>query len=232
MMNIRFFLEYQNRIMQLPVNPAELEINTDGSNKTMEIVKLGEVNQLRERKLRALKIESFLPQREEPPFVLTKGKFELPQAYIDFFGLVQANKKPMRLIITGLDVNMMVSIESLLIKHVAGDGDVWFKLELKEYRSYVAKEVQITVNNGRPKSNTQPTNPVREEKGFAIGNPVIVNGRYYGDSFGGGGSGTFNNFRGVISHIVAVTSRKYRYHIKTVSGSSRGWVSVEQLRHK
>ena len=231
-MDIRFFFEYQNQILQLPVNPEELEVETSGSNKTLEIVKLGEVNQLRERKLKTLKIESFLPQREDFPFVLTKGKFEPPSAYLEFFNRIRTNKQPMRLVITGIDINMLVSIESFTEHYKPGDDDVWFYLELKEYRSATAKQVTISVTPSPDEPVTITTTPTREPKGFAIDDVVVVNGKYWYSSYGASPFGTFSNFTGKISHIVADTTRKYRYHIKTLSGSSRGWVAADQMAHK
>ena len=84
-MAIRFFFEYNNQVVQLPVNPDKVYVKSSGSNKTEEIVKLGEVNLLRQKKLETLSIECFLPVNSSPPYVLTKGKFEKPDFYIDFF---------------------------------------------------------------------------------------------------------------------------------------------------
>lgn len=230
-MEIRFFFEYDKQIVQLPVNPEELVIQSPGNNKTTEIVKLGEVNQLRERKLKALSVESFLPQREDFPFVLTKGKFELPEYYVEFFERVRADKRPMRLIVTGLDVNMPVAIERFETSYEAGDDDLHFKLELKEWRHFAAREVVITTTPTGTTTETKTT-PPREPAGFAIGDAVIANGKYWYSSYGAAPYGLFTNFTGVISHIVADATRKYRYHIKTTTGASRGWVAADQLKHK
>ncbi len=40
-MAIRFFFEFDNQIVQLPVNPEEIVVKSPGNNKTEEIVKLG-----------------------------------------------------------------------------------------------------------------------------------------------------------------------------------------------
>ena len=43
-MSIGIFMEYANELIQLPVNPEELEVVKEGSNDTTEVVKLGEIS--------------------------------------------------------------------------------------------------------------------------------------------------------------------------------------------
>ena len=84
-MAIRFFFEFKNQVVQLPVNPEEIMLSSPGSNKTEEIVKLGEINLLREKKLEACTIEGFLPINANAPYIVTSGQFQKPQFYLDFF---------------------------------------------------------------------------------------------------------------------------------------------------
>ena len=49
---------------------------------------------------------------------------------------------------------------------------------------------------------------------------VSIGIRNYGDN----PQGTFNNFTGKISRIVADKNRKYHYYITNHGGGSRGWV--------
>ena len=233
-MAIRFFFEYNNQVVQLPVNPEEIMINSSGNNKTEEIIKLGEINLLRQKKLEALVIESFLPNDADAPYVLTKGKFEKPQYYIDFFENIRKEKKPFRFIISDTKINMLAAIEDLEYGMKAADDDIHYSLNIKEYRPFSSKVVKITLpaTKAEPAKVTPPPATERPKTGFAIGDTVIVDGKYWYTSYGDNPHGTFKNFTGKISHIVADKNRKYRYHITTPSGGYRGWVDESQIKHK
>jgi hypothetical protein len=227
-MAIRFFFEYNNTVVQLPVNPEHITISLAGNNKTEEIVKLGEINILKEPRLHSCSINCFLPVNSNAPYVLTGGRFEPPQFYIDFFNKIIKNKKPCRFIISGTFVNMFVSIEGFDYTLKAGDDDTHYVLNLKEYRSFSAKVVKIQPNTNKATTSAN----TRVKTGFAIGDTVIVNGKYWYDSYGASPFGTFSNFTGKISHIVSNKSRPYRYHITTIDGRWRGWVAENQITHK
>ena len=232
-MAIRFFFEFENQVVQLPVNPEEIMLSSSGSNKTEEIVKLGEINLLREKKLTECTIEGFLPADPNAPYVVTSGRFEPPEFYLELFENIRKEKKPFRFIISDTKINMLATIEDLEYGLKAGDPDTHYIMTIKEFRPFSAKTVVI-------KSPTTPTDPPKIEKsaperpktGFAIGDTVIVNGKYWYTSYGDDPHGTFKNFTGKISHIVADKNRKYRYHITTLSGGYRGWVAESQIKHK
>lgn len=245
-MAIRLFFEYDNQVVQLPVNPPSLAVESAGNNETVEIVALGEINILRQKKLSNIKIECFFPAlvNKDAPYVLTSGQFKEPQFYINFFEKIREEKKPARFIVTDTKVNMLVGIEAFTPLLNAGDDDTSYTLELKEYKPYApktvtiqlpaARTVQTTTNTAAAASEKKPTATTKETRpsaGFSIGNEVTVSGNYWYSSYGDNPHGTFNNFRGKISHIVADKTRKYRYHITTLSGGYRGWVAESQMKH-
>lgn len=233
-MSIRIFFEYEGLVVQLPVNPAQLTVEHQGNNETMEIISLGEINILRDTKLKSVSFECFLPAliNKDNPYVVTSNQFEEPQFYKDFFEKIRKEKKPVRFIVTDTDINMLVGIESFSPSLIALDEDTSYSIELKEWKSYQPITVNIlpaqTTNTQQPTKVT--TTKPRTPTGFAIGDSVIANGKYYYTSYGDGPTGNFNNFKGKISHIVADKTRKYRYHIVTPSGGYRGWVSENQLK--
>ena len=234
-MAIRFFFEFNNQVVQLPVNPEEIVVKSGGNNKTEEIVKLGEINILREKKLKTISFECFFPKDSSPPYVLTKGKFEDGNFYSEFFEKIRDSKKPCRFIISDTKINMLVSIEDFDSGYKSGDEDLHYHISIKEYRPHEAKIVKIKLpeNKAEPaKVTPPPAAPPRPKTGFSIGDTVIANGKYWYTSYGDSPYGTFNNFTGKISHIVADKNRKYRYHITTPSGGYRGWVAESQMKHK
>lgn len=225
---IRFFFEYKNQVIQLPVNPAEIIVSSAGSNKTTEIVELGEVNILRRKRLSEYTVQCFLPATADNPYVLTTGQFSAPKFYIDFFEQIRADRLPCRFIISDTDINTLVSIEKFEYGLKAQDDDTHYSLTLKEYRTYAAKQIQVNSdqNTGTVVSTTQP------KTGFAIGDVVVVTGKGWYNSYGAKPSVTATAFTGKISHIVADKSRPYRFHLQRLTGGNVGWFAESALKHK
>lgn len=235
---IKFFFEFERVVFLLPVNPEKIAITTQGSNQVKEIVKLGDINILREKKLKTLDIESFFPANAAP-YVETKLNLLSPETYKKMFNTLQESKLPGKLIISGLNVSMQVSIESFSWEMRAADPDVYYKLSLKEYRPYGIKRLTQTTQQNPTTTTPVLTSPVglnnntsRPKTGFAVGDTVVVNGKYWYDSYGSEPSGNFKNFTGKISKIVNDKTRGYGYHITTPDGGWRGWVSASQLANK
>lgn len=139
---ISFFAKYNERIVQLPVNPQDLTINGAANNKSSDMVGLGELNDIGYSKLKTLSIKSFFPYREAS-YVNTNGVFEKPDFYIKFFEDIKKARKPFRLIITDLDVSMLVSIESFEYKYQYGTDDVDYTLSLKEYKEHNVRVLSV-----------------------------------------------------------------------------------------
>ena len=96
-MDIGFFIKYNNQAVQLPVNPEKVEVKYSGNNSTTEIIQLGEINLLKNRKLAEISFSSFFPQEDWFPAVRTRGRFKTPDFYKEFFEGIQEDKKPCRL---------------------------------------------------------------------------------------------------------------------------------------
>lgn len=232
-MAIRFFFEYEDLVIQLPVNPAELRVQSEGDNETVNIVKLGEVNIIKQKTLDEVEVESFLPKYASAPYVLTYGEFEEPQFYIDYFNRVREDKKPLRFIVSDTKINMLASIEEFEYGLDAQDDDTHYKLVLKEYKNYSSKVVKIKQDETTKKTVVKTTTTTRPKTGFAIGDTVIANGRYYYSSWGVQPSYVFpKDFVGKISHIVNDKTRAFPIHITTLTGGYRGWVKESQIKHK
>ena len=231
-MAIRLFLEYEKQVVQFPVNPEELELTRDTENETTQIVNLGEINLINAPNLKEVEFECFFPSDSLPPYVVTKGKFKKPQFYIDFIEKIMNDKKPARFIVSDTKINFEVSIEEFEYSLNAGTNDINYTLNLKEYKPFSAKTVIIKQPTAATKPKASTSTKKRTPKAFAIGDVVICNGKYWYSSWGAKPFGTFKNFKGKIHLIVADKTRKYRYHITTMTGGWRGWVDESQIRHE
>lgn len=230
-MDIGFFINYNNLVVQLPVNPEKVEVKYDGNNSTTEIIQLGEINLLKDRKLAEISFKSFFPQNDWFPAVRTKGQFKPPEFYKKFFKEIQKDKKPCRLIITGLNITMKVSVENFSYYHQVGDHeDAYYSIDFKEYRDYHITQIPIDSSLRHPtatKATTPaPAKPVAPTQ-ITIGCDVILNGRVHYDSYGSKPGKTFSNYRGKVNLINMKGS--HPYHVTTPSGGWLGWVTKESV---
>jgi hypothetical protein len=120
----------------LSVNPEMLPIEREGSNETTDIVGIGEVNLLRLPKLRTCTLESYFPAMG------ALGSFGGTKAY-NWLKRLQETKKPLKLVVTRLNISMLMTIESLKRETRGGEhDDIYFSIELKEYKQYGIAKLQ------------------------------------------------------------------------------------------
>lgn len=219
--DIAFIFEYRNRLVQLPVNPPKIQVTFDSNNKVEEVIQLGEINILRNRKLATIKFDTFFPEDDWFPAIRTKNKFEKPKFYKDFFEGLMNQAKECRFIVTGIDLNMLVSIEGFDYSHQAGDHeDAYYTLELKEYRPFgISYETKSVASTGEKILTVAPK---RTETKIAIGSSVILNGTVHADSYGSRPGKTFSNYSGKINLINPKGT--HPYHVTTPDGGWLGWV--------
>ena len=162
---ISFFAKYNDRIVQLPVNPEDITISGSSSNDTTDTVGQGEISNIGFPGLKELTISSFFPKRYNGElYINTGGQFEEPEFYIKFFEDIKKDRKPFRLIITDLNINMLVSIESFSNTYAYGTDDVDYELELKEYKEHNIRILKATstgfvnIDSVQKVSSVTPTN--------------------------------------------------------------------------
>lgn len=241
--------------LTLPVNPETLEVTTQSDTATAEVVKLGEIVIPKGAKLSTLQIESFFPYKDDSNIFDTASKIAnavdnilpsyvttglnlfssfTPDKYYRYFQQLQRVGAPVRLVISECGVNMDVIVESIEKKYITCDKDMWYTLQLKEWKDPTPSSFKVKVISGSQTTTgtavVAPPLPVRPKTGLAIGDTVIANGKYFYDSFGSGPYGTFKEFRGKISHLASNSRATHKYHITTLDGGWRGWVKADQIR--
>lgn len=241
-MDIGFFFEYDGEVVQLPVNPAKIEVSFSGNNKTYEIIKLGEINKLKPRKLSDISFESWFPGTTWFPGIRTLGRFRGPSYYVDFFTKILNEGKYCRFVITGLTpaINTLVSIEKFDYDHRAGEEiDMYYSLELKEYKEFSAVEIQVTdslkrntsgtkTTSNKPATSTTKSNKVLKPAKITKGCTVILNGTVHYDSYGAKPGKTFKNYKGKVNFINMKGT--HPYHVTTPSGGWLGWVREGDIK--
>ena len=241
---LNYAAKYFQENLTLPINPEKLEITTTSDNKKTNVVKLGQIVIPKGVNLSTLTIESFFPgspignilSGHIPSYMINPinnifGNFT-SEHYFQYFETLQNTQIPARLVISECDVDMDVLVESIEKTFVSCDDDLHYKLNLIEYKKHSA----IRLNTKKipdiiiPSKKVIPAVKPRQKTGLAIGDTVIVNGKYFYDSFGAGPNGNFKNFKGKISHIASNKNATNKYHITTTDGSWRGWVKADQIQ--
>ncbi|MEV2908758.1 LysM domain-containing protein [Paenibacillus larvae] len=142
------WLSYNNQEegFKLPVNPETIEVKSGGNGKTYNVLGLGEVNVIQDRKLSGIEFESLFPAADYP-FIEQDAILLQPSHYIEYIEKWWATNRPIRFVYVGdtVDINLAVSIENFDYKEKAGSPrDIEYKLSLKKYVFYSANRVTVT----------------------------------------------------------------------------------------
>lgn len=207
--------------IELPVNPAEIELKYETNDKSENILNLGEVNVLGNLKLTELNIESSFPIRKTP--YTSSKKLWKPNTYIKKIKKIQSKKHKVRVVIAGTKISLLMSIKSFKYALKNGNRDEYlYTLSLKQYRSFAYKKLKK--KKGARKSKKKRAAPPKK---IGIGSTVKVNGRLHLDNYGRGPGMYEKNATRQVIYIVP--GRKYPVCVG-IGGIARGWVKRSEVK--
>lgn len=128
-------LQYGYYTLKFPINPDNLTKDIPSESESVEIEGIGEVSVPTKPKLAKISIKSFFWHQNN----LTPSSM-----YVAWLEKWQKSKKPANLVVTRLNYSMQVTCENF--KHWINAGeekDIYFELDLKEYRPYGAKKLNV-----------------------------------------------------------------------------------------
>ncbi len=131
-MNTRTVLLWHNNgetQFTFAVNPADITVSRPNVNRVADLALGGQINLWGGRGLREVRLDTFLPQETSHLFA---GRS--PDAILSLLKTWQDSGDPIRLIISGTDINDAFLIEDVSQSFREGDGDVWLSLQLREYK--------------------------------------------------------------------------------------------------
>lgn len=129
---MEFWLRQDEERFRFPVIPSEYNIPNGINVDTFNVESFGEISFIGKSKLSNISISSFFPN--EKYNFCQYSDFPEPYECVKLIKGWQQSGKPIRFIITETDVNMLCIIESFTYGEKYGDRDVYFTLELREYR--------------------------------------------------------------------------------------------------
>lgn len=179
-MNTRTVLLWHNNgetQFTFAVNPANITVSRPNVNRTVSLAMGGQLNLWGGRGLREVRLDTFLP-RESSPFFDGRS----PDTILSLLKSWQDSGDPIRLIISGTDINDAFLIEDASQSFREGDGDVWLSLRLREYKFQNVSRQQ-TGQNAQPAQTAQ-----REDERITPKTYTVVKGdtlwdiavRFYG----------------------------------------------------
>lgn len=155
--SIQFWLSFNNGAerIRLPVNPPVISVNSPFGFEDIEVSQLGEITIIKERGLKEISFSTFLPKFYNASYCEYTDIPE-PTEIIRTIERWRDSRKPIRLVITGTDVNMACTIRDLGYEQerAGSPGDIYFDMTLKEYR-FVVLRTAIVNERGEVLSDAQ-----------------------------------------------------------------------------
>lgn len=148
----------------LPVTPSSLTIKINNANKTLTLINEGEINILKKAKLSDIEFECIIPQVKHPCAVYPSG-FKDAAYFLDYFEQLKTNEALFQFIVCRqspdgkkfFNTNMKVTLEDYKIIEDSKEGfDLKVKINLKQWRDYGTKTVNITIESSKPKASVEP----------------------------------------------------------------------------
>ena len=140
-------LETDDGRWELPVNPKEISVTQDSKDKTIDLLNVGEFNVPGNRGLIKISLSTFLPDSSSPFY---KGVD--PEQIISSVKKAKNGKRPIRIIISGSDVNAQFTVSSATETYKEGQTDIYVSWSFVENRDLntqpVASWLSVTRKQG------------------------------------------------------------------------------------
>jgi hypothetical protein len=150
---------YLGKGLLLPVAPESIKMKINGKNKTMTLINDGEINLLKNAGLTDISFEAMLPQVQQYPFATYTNGFKAASYFLEKIEELKNKLEPFQFIISRMtpdgknlfSTDMKVSLEDYTINEKAKNGlDIYVTINLKQYREYSTKTVEITIKQAKP----------------------------------------------------------------------------------
>lgn len=219
----------KNKTFALPLNPEEILIAGATEDSTVSVIKLGQINLVGDEKIKTIEIKSTIPVKPKEAHYLSITKpYAKGQSYLDKLSKIYKSKKQVRLVVTKTKISFKGIMSEFQYGMTGGNADEYtYTFKLTENKPHKAKKVKKSKKKKgkvakKGKSRSAPPGKVGR------GSKVIVNGRLHAGSNGSGPGATERSATRKISLIAK--GAKYPYHVATLSGGARGWVSKSAVK--
>lgn len=140
---IELSVNNRQEYLKLVVNPASIEFTDMQNNQQINLLEVGTALLLGNRGLIGTTLESFFPSSESP-FYKRHGGTRTPQECKALIKKWKDKGMIVRLIISDMDINLAMAVNSFSTTHREGDDDIYFSLELIEYKTLNVPTVKVS----------------------------------------------------------------------------------------
>ena len=151
---MEIYLGTDNDKIRFPVVPSSIGVNRSNNIDTESVIKLGEVPIFNGTSLKTIEFTSFFPNQEYS-FCDYTG-FMKPYEFSEKIQKWMYEGKPLRVIVTDSPTNMQCLIQQFDTVEQDGTRDLYFTLNLLEYRPIEVPNLSSSNTNSNP-NNTQNT---------------------------------------------------------------------------
>lgn len=131
---MEIFLSINNReqVIQLPILPEEITIQSPHNNEKYNTISQGDINLIGTRGLKTINIKSFFPKQE---MTISRNNQYFGWDYPEIIESWIDRRIPIRITVTGINkpVSMAVTIDSFEYG-TDSSGDVFYSLALTEFK--------------------------------------------------------------------------------------------------
>lgn len=169
--------------LRIPVNPETITIKRGSKNDSVDIAGLGEIIIIKDRPAVTYSFSSFFPKTMFPGIKIDSltPPYQLVNKIVEW----KDSGKPVRFVVTNVNINLFCTIESFSYSESGGDvGTYEYSIELKEYREITLRQVTVadetaTVEDTEQRvDNTVQPKTYEVVKGDCLWN---IAKKYYGD---------------------------------------------------
>lgn len=168
----------------MPVTPASYRWTSGKRMETVHISRLGDVYLPGGRARFSGKLEFLLPARDYP--WMEAGAVADPEYYLRYLDAWAREEKPVRLVITGTEINTLVYIEEVEREERDGTGDRYVTVSLREHCPLAAAETEGPAQNSpRPDTESGGTGNTGAVQRYTVVSGDTLSAicrRYYGKS--------------------------------------------------
>lgn len=156
---MNFTIEDPNNVsLWFPVNPSEVNIRRDKSFETISLIRGGELDVPQGVKVKEIAFSSFFPAVYDASYCKYQ-QLPDPQTAMNQLNTWMEGRDPLRLIITGTDVNVLVMLSAHNSSFKGGEpGDVYFDLIFRTWKDYKIRTLdEISSNSaGQTRPDIKP----------------------------------------------------------------------------
>ena len=146
----------KDKAIRLPVMPSEFERVISANYETNNVIGLGDIATFGGNGLAQLSLSSFFPNKEYS--FNAYSDVPKPYEFVKYFKEWKNKGTVVRVIMTGTDINQQMYITSFSYGEKDGTGDVYYTVDLVEYRPITVPVINETSSNTQNTSRQDENN--------------------------------------------------------------------------